>query len=478
VTKAEWKLVALWAAAEWERDGPLEWDDWYQSHWRSMQRLGIPADWQELRAVFEFCRDVRNRREYAASIEEAANLFSPENKILPRQPEHMPEHITGPLQHLRRNASWTAIISLALTLGFCVGANHRDFYSAKTQALIAPAEGALYPVWFGTTRRPMDPADPSKGYTGEDDQKTRFGRVDVVVPKAHRFGETHSSFFAHIRRWDFRDDQLSVEKITPLEAEAMWAEIQAEMNRARSSGDPACGLLFLHGYNTPFADAAIRTAQIGFDLKVTGATAFFSWPSRGMTSGYSADEATIEASENPIADFIVDFAKRSGAEKVHLIAHSMGNRGLLRALQHIASKAETKGAVKFGQIFLAAPDVDRRQFLRLANLYPQFAERTTLYESSADKAVYLSSLLHQAPRAGYFLPFTVVPGIDTIAVPNFNVDLLGHNDTLTLAPNEQTSGVLKREGHHPAAVTSPKVAQKPSNHGFIRVLPTPYGEEI
>jgi hypothetical protein len=103
VTKAEWKLVALWAADEWERDGPIEWDDWYQFHQQSMQRLGIPADWQELRAVFEFCREVRNRREYAGSIEEAANMFFLENKTLPRQPEH----ITGPLQHLRRNAWWT-----------------------------------------------------------------------------------------------------------------------------------------------------------------------------------------------------------------------------------------------------------------------------------------------------------------------------------------------------------------------------------
>jgi hypothetical protein len=54
----------------------------------------------------------------------------------------------------------------------------------------------------------------------------------------------------------------------------------------------------------------------------------------------------------------------------------------------------------------------------------------------------------------------------------------GRQAALTLAPNEQTSGVLKREGHHPAAVTSPKVAQKPSNQRFICVLPTPYGRKF
>ena len=42
---------------------------------------------------------------------------------------------------------------------------------------------------------------------------------------------------------------------------------------------------------------------------------------------------------------------------------------VLRALQRIAANAETRGKVKFGQIFLAAPDVDRDLFLDLARLY-------------------------------------------------------------------------------------------------------------
>jgi esterase/lipase superfamily enzyme len=111
---------------------------------------------------------------------------------------------------------------------------------------------------------------------------------------------------------------------------------------------------------------------------------------------------------------------------VHVIAHRMGNRGLLRALQRIAATAESRGKLKFGQVFLAAPDVDRDLFLDLARLYPEHAERTTLYASDADLAVHLSSKLHDAPRAGYFHPYTVAPGIDTVAVPDFDVDLLGH----------------------------------------------------
>ena len=58
--------------------------------------------------------------------------------------------------------------------------------------------------------------------------------------------------------------------------------------------------------------------------------AFYSWPSLGTTLGYTADEATIEASEPFITEFLSRFAAESGARRIHIIAHSMGNRGLLR----------------------------------------------------------------------------------------------------------------------------------------------------
>jgi esterase/lipase superfamily enzyme len=285
-------------------------------------------------------------------------------------------------------------------------------------------EAVIYPVWFCTNRAPtVDGAT----FTGIRHNKVTRGRVDVVVPAAHRFGEIGSPLWKRLYRFDLRDDHLRVEQLEIQERENFFYDIRRKMTVVRESRETPHGLVFLHGYNVSFADAAIRAAQIGWDLKVPGATAFFSWPSRGFAQAYPVDEASIEASEAAVTDFLVDFATNCGAEKVHVIAHSMGNRGLLRALQRIAGNAATRGKIKFGQIFLAAPDVDRDLFLDLAALYPEHAERATLYTSSADVAVHLSSRVHDAPRAGYFAPYTVATGIDTIAVPNFDVDLLGHS---------------------------------------------------
>lgn len=288
----------------------------------------------------------------------------------------------------------------------------------------AAAEGILYPVWFGTNRKPHSDGN---GFTGARHDRIAHGRAEVLIPEAHRFGETGSGFWAKLRRFDFRDDTLKLQRITTLDRYAWFVDVQQTLRDAQVGGDPTQALFFLHGFNVTFEEAAIRAAQLGVDLAVPGATAFFSWPSRGSVVAYPADEATIEASERAITEFLVEFVANCGAAKVHVIAHSMGNRGLLRALQRIAANAETRGKVRFGQIFLAAPDVDRDLFLDLARLYPEHGERTTLYTSDGDLPVHLSARLHDAPRAGYFKPFTVTPGVDTIAVPDFDLDLLGHS---------------------------------------------------
>ncbi len=299
-----------------------------------------------------------------------------------------------------------------------------NFHINKLNIVGVPPEGVVYPVWFGTNRKPA--AHSSEIFTNERNNSIKYGRVDVYIPQAHRFGETDSSFWTRLKRFEWRDDQLRLQSIETHEQSTFFSQVKEVIDTAKQSGETSQALLFLHGFNVSFEEAAIRAAQIGFDLRVPGATAFFSWPSRGTVRAYTVDEASIEASEKAITQFLVDFTKNCGAEKVHIIAHSMGNRGFLRSLQRIAANSTVSG-IKFGQIILAAPDIDRDLFLDLADLYPRYSERTTLYTSDSDLPVHLSSKLHDAPRAGYFIPYTIVDHIDTVAVPDFDIDLLGHS---------------------------------------------------
>jgi esterase/lipase superfamily enzyme len=246
----------------------------------------------------------------------------------------------------------------------------------------------------------------------------------VAVPKSHRIGSTGSSFFQRLLTWT--DDRLKLDpsSLRLLEQEWFWTDVQTSL-RAHDTGERTA-LVFIHGYHVSFEEAALRAAQIGFDLQVTGLTAFFSWPSRGTFVDYIPDGDSIEASEQAIADFLTCFANDSGADRVHVIAHSMGNRGLLRSMQRIVAQASGAGAALFGQIILAAPDVDSDVFRQLAGDCCRSAQRTTLYISSRDKALASSGIIHRAPRAGYWPPVTVLPGIDTVEVSNIDLTWLGH----------------------------------------------------
>jgi esterase/lipase superfamily enzyme len=142
--------------------------------------------------------------------------------------------------------------------------------------------------------------------------------------------------------------------------------------------------------------------------------------------GYPADIARVEASEKQIAEFLTAVANGAGAHRVHVIAHSMGNRGFARAVARITSHAAASARVRFGQIILAAPDLDVDLFKQLAMAYPLISERTTMYVSARDKAPALSRWLQDSDRAGFTPPVTVIDGIDTVEVTHIDLTLLGH----------------------------------------------------
>jgi esterase/lipase superfamily enzyme len=281
---------------------------------------------------------------------------------------------------------------------------------------------AEYVVWYGTNRRPNDPYDAGKGFSVMRDNVVHYGTCRVFIPESHKIGSIGSPSWK--RLLTMTDDRLKLLAIGLLQQSDYWNRIAAQL--AAIDADDRGALIFVHGYNVSFQDAALRAAQIGFDLSVKGAMAFFSWPSQGSTRAYPADEATIEASEGVIADFMTDFAERSGAEAVHIIAHSMGNRGVLRAVNRIAVQAQRRTGKPFGQVILAAADVDADVFRQLSTAYAQVASRTTLYVSKRDRAVEASSWLHHFARAGLMPPTLVLPGIDTINVTNVDLTMLGH----------------------------------------------------
>ena len=287
-----------------------------------------------------------------------------------------------------------------------------------------------YQVWYGTNRAPLDKDHLKIGFSEERDGVLRYGMACVHVPKSHSFGSVGSWWVTRLVKGT--DDRLTIESINPLERDQF---IRLLKDSLESTGEgPRKALIYIHGYNVTFEEAVIRAAQIGYDLKVEGITAVYSWPSKGSLLGYAADEATVESSEQFAKEFLELVALQSGAEEVDVIAHSMGNRALLRAVSELAPAMKRAGK-KFGQIFLAAPDVDVDTFKQLAHVYPYISRRKTLYVSSGDLALKASAVVHGGySRAGFYPPITSLPGIDTVQVSNVDLTVLGHGYFSTLEP--------------------------------------------
>jgi esterase/lipase superfamily enzyme len=279
----------------------------------------------------------------------------------------------------------------------------------------------VYDVWYGTNRQ----TKISNTYDNEFSRQIHYGKCRVSIPKGHVFGSIGSSPF---KRWLQRllsrsDDSLRVVKLTPYTPTEFEHRLRSKLRHIDDQDRTI--LIYIHGYNVKFRDAAIRAAQIGFDLKVPGAMALFSWPSRGELGAYLQDADLVAASEAALVEFLRRIANAAGNARISLIAHSMGNLGLVRALNSALAHERLAG-VRFGQIFLAAPDVDANLFRTLATVYPKCSEKTTLYVSSSDAALFASKWVHKNQRTGYSPPVLVIPGIDTIEATNVDVDWLGH----------------------------------------------------
>jgi len=284
-------------------------------------------------------------------------------------------------------------------------------------------------VFYGTNRSPTGARDPSKFY-GTKRGDLQFGYADVTIPETHKEGELESP-----SRWSMMTIDLGsaaarkrfvlLQGVQPLARERFLDSLRAHMAAAPSREL----LVFVHGYNNSFEDASRRVAQLVYDLDFDGTPAMFSWPSAESTTSYTVDEATVGVSGRRLADFLQVVAGESGATRVHLIAHSMGNRALLDALPlYLAKRTPAKPGSRLGQIVFTAPDVDRDLFVDAVPGIVGAAARLTLYASNSDKALRTSELLHGAPRAGLAGDRLItLGGLDSIDMSSIQADLMGHS---------------------------------------------------
>lgn len=256
-------------------------------------------------------------------------------------------------------------------------------------------------------------------YGSQLSETVEMGVCEVTIPESHRTGELESpSLLLRLEITPDPTKHIVLKSVHRLDPDAFFADMQQELAQKGSNL-----LVFVHGYNVSFEDAARRTAQMAFDLKFPGAPVFYSWPSQANWYGYRHDTQNINNSVDQIKSFLTEVAAKSKAKSINLVAHSMGNVGLTAAL------LKMNDGTKFNQIVLAAPDIDAETFKHdIAPKIVTKGNRVTLYTSKTDLALIASKYFNRGPRAGDSgSELLLVPGVQTIDATAVDSSLLGHS---------------------------------------------------
>ena len=253
-------------------------------------------------------------------------------------------------------------------------------------------------LFYATDRMSTGALQVVRAFRAEMSQGISFGALDVVVPAQVRMRDLQSAGIVA-----FGDSVTDPSKIRPLDPlmplpkEAWIAELRKRIDRADKPGI----LVFVHGYNVAFEDAARRAAQLSYDLAFPGATVFFAWPSDASLIKYPQDAREAENSGPALANVLSSLLPHLSDGPIYLVAHSMGNRVAINALLELRdANVPIRKAIR--EVVFAAPDVDQVAFrLRFAPKILDLGPRFTLYASQHDLALASSQFLQGGKRLGF-----------------------------------------------------------------------------
>ena len=151
--------------------------------------------------------------------------------------------------------------------------------------------------------------------------------------------------------------------------------------------------VFVHGFNTLFAEAAYTATQLIHDSGAPAVPVLFTWASRGEPLQYVYDTNSATVARDSL-EHTLKLVMASNAEKVNILAHSMGNWVTVEALRQAKLQGGgAKYADKIGLVVLASPDLDMDVFKSELRAFGKVHKPFYVVLSRDDKALGLSNFI-------------------------------------------------------------------------------------
>jgi len=261
-------------------------------------------------------------------------------------------------------------------------------------------------IYFGTNRNGK-PAKNPRGFGIHFSEQgltdLRFGWADVPDPTRPE------TFTLHVAPEKLQVDPAKA-AVGNLGDQVLGSQLVFDLLRQEMMAQKRDCLIFVHGFNVSFEEALASCCRLALDLAQPPMSLFlFSWPSNGQLLpflSYASDRHDARASGpalgrglQKLAHFLRGVSPENYCgQRLHLLAHSMGNYALRHALQQIRSSTGNLRRL-LDQIILFAADEDADTFEHVHKLLhlPDMCRRVTVYHNALDKALIASDLTKGNP---------------------------------------------------------------------------------
>jgi esterase/lipase superfamily enzyme len=229
---------------------------------------------------------------------------------------------------------------------------------------------------YVTDRAPItDPQTNALFYGSERSRTMSFGSIDIrIEPDSNgAAGEMQLGEIKEIGRFPEVPYPAVVTStgyrrapgVVAAHEEAV-ASLQGEIRRRLAKTERKEVVVFIHGYNNTFNDAASATGNICRLLGPDFVCVVLTWPaggSRGAFLGYNVDIESGEFAVPNMRKAIRAIGETEGVHGVHIIAHSHGADVLASVFQQLGdeayvSRSSITKSLRVRNIVLFAPDID------------------------------------------------------------------------------------------------------------------------
>jgi len=289
-----------------------------------------------------------------------------------------------------------------------------------------PAAGGLEVGVLAVTNRELtDAGAPTIGRA----ETLSFFDVGVVLPPERPVGRL---------TWAGRgavdpERHVTAREIALMPDEATFVSRLRRDLRARPPGTREV-VVFVHGYNTNFAESTARLAQMIEDLSIPAVPLAFVWPSQETVTGYVHDRDSVLVSRPKLGD-VLRLVREADPERVLLVAHSMGAQLSVEALLLSDLAMPGSAARLVDSVVLIAPDIGVDVFVSQIAQLSQLPKPFLVFTSARDRALRVSRWVSGnrerlgKPSADPRLPDLNVVFVD---VTEFNDSTAGDFGHLTL----------------------------------------------